>query len=346
LGQSKRIVGGRFVDDEIIFFDDNGFYAGTPEAAYYVYLRFPGLPGYYSLHQFRVSLNKPELIQALLKGDNPSVVTPSLAIPPIVDLQVTVLSRSHNSVKMRLSIKAESSGDLASVRVYLDGRLDRELMASGSRGNFVVDLDVSPWLRWITVEAIDSRRYESIPVAAKLPAAAKGDAGVGRLFGLAIGTDHYTEKDRLSELGFARSDAQNITSLIASAVGGYYTEVHAETPLLDEVGLNKSLPEKRKAIDADARAEDTIILFLSDHGITDHGTLYLATIDTRLDDLNHTAVAWDRIAAALVGAKARVVVILDTCHSGVAAGQEGTNDGAAYRMYKENEHLFIEAQFL
>ncbi len=39
-------------DDELVLYDQRGYYAATPEGARFVYLKFPGLPGYNSFQQF------------------------------------------------------------------------------------------------------------------------------------------------------------------------------------------------------------------------------------------------------------------------------------------------------
>jgi hypothetical protein len=343
LEQNRRLVKGRFIDDEIIFYDSNGFYAGTEEAANYVYLKFPGLPGYFSLHQFRVALNQPDQIAALLSGEMRTLAPPSLTVPPTADLTVTPISQTNDSQKLQLKITARAPSGLNSVRVYLDGRLEYELKSSGSRKDFKVDLDAPLTLRWITIEAVDARLYESIPVSVPMPRPSPASVGVARLFGLAIGTDHYIDEEHLGELKFAQADAKIFTGLIKSVGEGYYKELHAEEPLLDATGLNKSLPEKIKAIVKASRSEDTIMLFISGHGIMDHGRLYLATIDTKLDDLTHTAVAWDDIVTALTKSTARVVVFLDTCHSGAAAGNESTNDDAVVALTKGNAPILVLA---
>jgi hypothetical protein len=55
----------------------------------------------------------------------------------------------------------------------------------------------------------------------------------------------------------------------------------------------------------------------------------LASSDIRLDDIEHTGLPWSRIAAILEKTKARALIILDACHSGMS-GAEGlaSNDDA------------------
>jgi uncharacterized caspase-like protein len=59
------------------------------------------------------------------------------------------------------------------------------------------------------------------------------------------------------------------------------------------------------------------------------GRYYLTPSDLRLEDIERTGLPWSQIAAILGKTKARAVVILDSCHSGLS-GAEGlaTNDDA------------------
>ena len=41
-----------FLGSELIVYDANGYYVASPEGAHFIFLKFPGLPGYNSLHQF------------------------------------------------------------------------------------------------------------------------------------------------------------------------------------------------------------------------------------------------------------------------------------------------------
>ena len=116
----------------------------------------------------------------------------------------------------------------------------------------------------------------------------------------------------------------------------YYVSAENEAPLLDTPGLRQLLPERIRFITARARENDTIMIFLSAHGLKDAGgNFYLATKETRVDDLANTAVSWADMVNALKGARSRIVIFLDACHSG-AAGQEVTNNDAMSPVLQSN----------
>ncbi|MBS0244572.1 MAG: hypothetical protein JSS20_20565, partial [Proteobacteria bacterium] len=56
------------IDDELVIYDPRGYYGSTPEAAQFVFLKYPGLPGYQSFRQFARTLSRPDVIAAALAG--------------------------------------------------------------------------------------------------------------------------------------------------------------------------------------------------------------------------------------------------------------------------------------
>ena len=81
---------------------------------------------------------------------------------------------------------------------------------------------------------------------------------------------------------------------------------------------------------ATAEAQDTIVFSFAGHGVKgDDDHYYLTSAGYRADDPKGTGLSWSEIASVLGRAKARVVVILDACHSGLTGAEGlGTNDDA------------------
>ena len=72
------------------------------------------------------------------------------------------------------------------------------------------------------------------------------------------------------------------------------------------------------------------MFFFAGHGLRGKdGKYYMATYDTRADDVEATALRWDDLAIVLAKAKGRLIVLLDACHSGAAGtGLFASNDDA------------------
>ena len=93
-----------FVDGEIILYTPEAYYASSYEGAHFVQLRFPGLPGLYSFHQFASVLNRPDIIEARLAGAS-DAPPPRLVPPPVVEARLV----EDAGVGGRVKIEAHSS---------------------------------------------------------------------------------------------------------------------------------------------------------------------------------------------------------------------------------------------
>ena len=228
---------------------------------------------------------------------------------------------------------------LEKLRIFVDGAAAAEHPLAGLSATADITLPLQPEAKWVTVIAVDTAGYESVAQGAALPGAAK--AADSRLFAITIGTDRYDDKDNIGPLKAAKIDAARIAESVRGLKGTIYGTVEV-TPFLDAVGLRSRLPAKLREVAAAAKATDTIMLFAAGHGFRDEeGHFYLATRETRKAELKETAIAWDEIAKALDGTKARVIVLLDACKSGAADG--GANDDAVSSLLKGKTSLTVLA---
>ncbi|MEL6623567.1 MAG: caspase family protein, partial [Pseudomonadota bacterium] len=125
--------------------------------------------------------------------------------------------------------------------------------------------------------------------------------------------------------------------------GRLYSDV-IPTPFHDERALKSKLTARIRAVVAEAGPQDTIMLFAAAHGDQGRdGKFYLVTRDTEKANLENTAIAWDDIAAALQGVRARVVVFLDACRSGAAGQVSGTNDDAVAALLARDAPITVIA---
>jgi hypothetical protein len=315
-----QVLRGVFLDDELVVFDSKGYYMATPEGAQFVFLKFPGQPGYHSLRQFAKSLSRPDVIKGDLIGQS-DPHEPHLTVPPQISITAEAAG-ANGSRPTRAHIEAFTPGELRTIRVFFDGRRSKELSASGN--HFTADIAI-PESReyWLTVVAVDTKGYESVAKSVSLkPSNVSAD---GRLFVVGVGTDSYLDQ-RIPQLNFARSDAKRIISAVTNSKTTYYRSVSA-TEIYDATALRRKLSESIRNISSIATDRDTLMLFVAGHGLRANGEFYLVAHDTKLDNLAETAVAWSDIASALRGTSARVVVLLDACQSGAAANV-ATNDDA------------------
>ncbi|MDX2203746.1 MAG: caspase family protein [Hyphomicrobiaceae bacterium] len=318
----RVVVSGRAVDDEIVAYTAEGYYWATYEGAHFVQLRFPGLPGLYPFQQFASALERPDIIKAQLKARATAPAAPPLNPPPTL-----AVSRKGGGAggPDRLAIEARSGVGLARLRLYADGQPVADLPLSGRAAQSELALPQTGDARWLTVQVADTVGIVSTPQALRLtPQGPK----VGRLFAVLVGIDEY--RDPRLTLRYAKSDAQRLAAALEATAGAYYGKPGIQ--LLSGAAAHKTaiLSALQRAV-ADAAPGDTVVFSFAGHGDQDKGTgrFFLTPADFDARDVARTGLAWSDIAETLRGAKARVVVILDACHSGLSgAEQRTTNDEA------------------
>jgi hypothetical protein len=316
----RMALAGRFVDGEIILYTPEAYYWSSYEGAHFVQLRFPGLPGLYSFQQFAAVLNRPDVIKARLSGAS-AAAPPRLVPPPVVEAR---LLEGSAGVGRRLLVQARSGEGLAHLRLYQDGQLVAERALSGQLFRDEIALPADSNARWVTALATDKGGLVSAPQALPL---APGAGSPGRLLGVLVGVDTYPEEQL--KLNYAKSDARRLAAALKASTGRYYGTEDLRV-LLDDAATPSAVASALEDIVAGADAKDTIVFSFAGHGVKgDDDHYYLTPSGYRSADPNGTGLSWTRVAGILGRAKARVVVILDACHSGLSGAEGlGTNDDA------------------
>ena len=116
VGSGMEVLRGFDIDGEIVIYDVNGYYASTPDGAEYVFLKFPGQPGYKSLRQFGKLLNRPDIISGELKNALRSS-DPDLKPPPTVRMDM-VADDAPQAGKFALRIDASSDLGLRAANCF------------------------------------------------------------------------------------------------------------------------------------------------------------------------------------------------------------------------------------
>ncbi len=126
-----------------------------------------------------------------------------------------------------------------------------------------------------------------------------------------------TEDKRISDLGFAAEDTQQIREVLQD--GGISAENIVQ--VWDDAkdgALKPTLKNIRFQLGTLSRLqpEDTLILFFSGHGVLLDGKFYLVPFDAQGDELQATCLAFAEIQRALTSCPAkRRLVLLDCCRS-------------------------------
>jgi WD40 repeat protein len=154
---------------------------------------------------------------------------------------------------------------------------------------------------------------------------------------LAIGVSRYAETS--INLKFAADDARTFASLFQTRGKGLFRSVKTHV-LADQEATQANIAKAVKAIAAEARPEDVLVVFLAGHGTALGSRFYYiphefqhkpeASVE---DDVRRQGLAGDVLASWLEEVPAtKRVVIFDTCNSGAAVSpRRGGRDPFAFQ---------------
>ena len=156
----------------------------------------------------------------------------------------------------------------------------------------------------------------------------------GNLYVLSVGVSNYqnAEGKGFRNLQFPAIDAQAIADRFRREGKPLYEQVHTRL-LTNEQATAANLRAGLKWLQQSVRPGqiDTVVIFLSGHGVSVDGRYFFATHEIDLKDIAGTSLSGRELREALGGqlrAKA-VFLFLDTCHSG---GLNGRNDDLAIEI--------------
>ena len=172
--------------------------------------------------------------------------------------------------------------------------------------------------------------YVDRPAAGAAPAQRPGDLHV-----LAIGVNAFPRLDG-ADLAYAARDASEVARVLSEHGRGQFAAIRASV-VSDVAG---GLPDRARILAAladfarDAAAEDTVVLFLASHGLSDGaGNYYFLPRDARQEDVDAvrrdpagdapSLIGWRTFFDALRGTAGRRLLVVDTCS---ARGIEGRLD--------------------
>jgi len=308
-----RVLSGLVADNELVVMDDRGYFDGSEDAAAYVELKIPGLAGRHVLSQFASKLRRPGLLRDVLSGKRRD--EPAAALAPPSGLV------SATSGKGGLQVTAASTTGLRAVEIFADGRLMLRRDLDGNAAVASIAAADLPGAGFATVVVSDADGLTSAPVSVML-----GDEqrkSNGRLVGMLVGVDDYPGIAN-ANLEFAVADARRVA---AAAEGSKLYSSTQLAVLTDVEATSAAILGRLDALVATANEDDTILFSFAGHGLVGaNGGLRLGLSETKSANIEQTSLDFAAVVARLSKARAKVVVLLDACHSGVS-GTEANDAG-------------------
>lgn len=218
---------------------------------------------------------------------------------------------------------------------------DREKSRKGDGVTFTEYVRLTPGENKIEISCTNERGKESFRerFSANFD---PGETSKGNLYYIGIGISNYTYVPKLQ---FAAKDAKDLETYFKKMEGKSFKEIRTKVLTDEEVTID-SIHRLKSEFLKDATEKDSVVLFISGHGIHDldeEGTYYYFLKNSYKYNLQSTAIPFDRIEDLLEGLRTRKkLFLIDTCFSGETdeenadhiaksfSGDEVTPRGLAY----------------
>lgn len=304
---------------------------------------------FYSVHQFRRRLYRPDIIDLVLKlGDVDEAVRVANASlprdekeepvdlrepetiqrlePPLVRILEPAEGTQVQSAQVTLHAEIESRNEqpISGVTILVNGRpqttkgVQVEPANTSQRRTVIDELTLVPGANQISVIAANPAS-SSQPVTVNVRfESSESSVPQPDLYVLSLGISQYAYKEL--NLGFAHKDAQAFAQVWAGQQGLVYRNVHTKTLLNEEATVGNI----RAAMDwlvKSVSQRDLAVVFISAHGLRDERQeYYLASHEINPESLRSTGVHFREIKALLQDLPCKVLLFADTCHSGGITG--------------------------
>ena len=314
-------------------------------------------PDFFRAVQFERVLYRPEIVTAALRA--PTATTRSVAAagqldaarllaiaPPRLTVQsLGVRADRDGRSRVRVRITAERrAAPMREITVYVNEipvltPAERTVAwLESNRLDRVLELPIDAGENEVRVEShtgVSMGVAEALVVDTASPAI-RAAAPHGDLYILAIGNNAFPNLPPATALQYAARDADELAKALTSASQGAYRTVHTRV-LSDTRESQANRLDVLRALDfaRGARAEDTLVVFLASHGVSDRSGNYwfiprdataadLAALDAPASDPGAATfpslISWSYFFDAMHAAAGRRFLIVDTCQ---ARGIEG-----------------------
>ncbi|MCB1381642.1 MAG: caspase family protein [Notoacmeibacter sp.] len=317
---SRLLLDGRVVDREVAVWTADYRFDATVEGGTSIFLRFPGINGEYALEQFD-KVRRVAGLSGMVLADQPLPSAEPIHIPPRLSASI---SEADGTLTVKYDLAAKSQDVV--LDVYQDAVLTHSIEASSLKGDIAVPR--LPGARWISVIALDKSGHSSIPIIADLGPGAP----VATLKYLSVGVDKYDDPE-IPDLTYAASDAALLSSSLDSLQLQEF-KIGEKGILLDAAASQEAILRDAEKMFETLSPGDHAIFFFAGHGVIDReGTYRIALPESRLDDLEHTALEFAKLTELAARSKGRVTILVDACHAGAAGtGAFANSDDVVSRL--------------
>jgi len=332
--KSKRVLSGKYLDDEWVIYNDEGFYDATTEGGHFVSWYYPGLNEYFDFNQFESVFKRPNLIQDTLSGNLSKLTSVKPASPPRVILpsHAAITESSEKSYMLNASVSAQDS--VKTFRVFVNGEPVKELPVGARNKELSVEVPLVGGMNRVSAVAYNETGFSSniqyVDVMCSNTSAPKPD-----LYVFTVGISQYPNLPREWQLSYAHTDAANLAAAFKAQEGKVFGNVYTKT-LVNLDATAASITAELSAFQKAAK-KDLVIVMLAGHGVrAKDGTFYFLTSKGNVSspESGDGAISWELLGKYLEKIPGRVVLLLDACHSGgITTETVVPNDDLAQRLF-------------
>lgn len=330
-------------DGEWVCWTPGGQYHASPGGEQYIGWHFnrgiDRMSEYFPSYVFRDQFHEPELVKrTIFLGSSEkakaelgrSNIEIAEVLPPRIDWIFPTQSevgRPGEKITVRARISSPNA-ELEEIKLLLNGKaIESEYTISGHQFLFEKDITLLPGENRFSVFARNKNTghtSEERSVLANAPTHLVDEASETELLSsllkpnlyvLSVGVSKYKDTS-IPGLKFCDDDASAIASFFREQKDGIFGDTEVKL-LTDEEATEDGIQEALDWLEDNATQKDFVVLFLAAHGVNDEkGQFYLLPHDANPDRLRSTGVAWDDFGDVLGNLPSRVLMFLDTCHSG------------------------------
>jgi len=141
------------------------------------------------------------------------------------------------------------------------------------------------------------------------------------LYVLSIGVSEYEEKGYGLDLDYAHKDASAISEVFDGQIGGLYKSVYKRL-LTNNKAKRINVLEGLNWVLKESTQKDTTVIFVAGHGVKDErGNYYFLPYDGNPKKPWENGVKWFDFQDTVASLPSKVVLMVDTCHSGSVTGK-------------------------
>lgn len=319
------------IDGAYLIWTPDGYFDGSPNSSHLVHM-VQGLD-VFSIDQFALKYNRPDIILERLGSPETDRIKHykqlylrRLAKAGLTEAQLSgelhapiaeIKSQQQTDKYLELSFElTDSKYPLKAYNIYVNdvplfGATGKALSGQSLKATETIELNTGE--NKIEVSVLNNRGAESYRA---MTTASYEKPVKGELYYLGFGVSDY--QDTALNLKYAHKDAQDLEQALKQLPE--FKQVHSQVFTNQQATAEQA--KKAKAFLQQATVDDTVVLFISGHGMHDpqDNQYYFLTHETDLDRISSTAASFEDLENLLQDIKPRrKLFLMDTCESGEQA---------------------------